>query len=81
MKTHHQLTCAITIAALACCMHGKTFAQTDWHITGNSGTSPATNFIGTTDNQALAFRTNNVIRMRINGNGNIGIGNGPRSKT
>jgi hypothetical protein len=70
----HQLTCAIAIAAIACCAHGKTFSQTDWHITGNSGTNPTTNFVGTTDNQGFSFRTNNAIRMRISPTGNIGIG-------
>ena len=34
------------------------FAQ--WSLTGNSGTNPATNFIGTTDNQPLVFRVNNT---------------------
>ena len=70
----HRLSSAIAIAALFCCVHSKTFAQTDWHITGNSGTNASTNFIGTTDNIPLAFRTNNAVRMRINSNGNIGIG-------
>src|SRR4051812_8715905 len=69
-----QLSYAIAIAALVCCMHSKTFSQTDWHITGNSGTSAASNFVGTTDNIPLTFRTNNAVRMRINGDGNIGIG-------
>jgi len=36
-----------------------------WITLGNSGTSPATNFVGTTDAQDLQFRTNNVNRMRI----------------
>jgi hypothetical protein len=30
-----------------------------WSLTGNSGTNPATNFIGTTDEQPLLFRINN----------------------
>jgi hypothetical protein len=45
-----------------------------WLRTGNAGTNPANNFIGTTDNQALGFRTNNTERMRIASNGNVGIG-------
>jgi len=69
----HQLACAIALAALIGA-HGKTFSQTDWHITGNAGTNAATNFVGTTDNQGLSFRTNNTIRMRITAAGNIGIG-------
>jgi hypothetical protein len=49
-------------------------STTGWSITGNVGTNPATNFLGTTDNQALVFRTNNTERMRILGTGFIGIG-------
>src|SRR5215831_4590287 len=30
-----------------------------WSVTGNSGTNPSTNFIGTTDAQPLMFRVNN----------------------
>jgi len=30
-----------------------------WSLTGNTGTDPSTNFIGTTDNQTLVFRVNN----------------------
>ena len=72
MKKHY-LTHAVAITVLMC-MNTKTFSQTDWHITGNSGTNVTNNFVGTTDNVPLAFRTNNAVRMRINGNGNIGIG-------
>lgn len=31
-----------------------------WGMTGNAGTSPATNFIGTIDNQDVVFKRNNV---------------------
>src|SRR4030095_4261001 len=31
-----------------------------WNLVGNSGTNPANQFIGTTDNQPLRFRINNV---------------------
>ena len=31
-----------------------------WSLTGNSGTNPATNFIGTTDAQPLVFKVNNT---------------------
>jgi hypothetical protein len=37
-----------------------------WLTTGNSGMAAATNFIGTTDSNALVFRSNNIERMRIN---------------
>jgi hypothetical protein len=36
-----------------------------WSLTGNSGTNPASNFIGTTDGQALEFRVNNARAFRI----------------
>lgn len=40
-----------------------------WSLTGNAGTNPSTNFLGTTDNQPLKFRTNNVERTSINSDG------------
>ena len=45
-----------------------------WLLVGNSGTNPATNFIGTTDAQRFAFRTNNVERMTLGATGNLGLG-------
>jgi hypothetical protein len=53
-----------------------------WALTGNAGTNPAsTDFLGTTDLQALALRTNNIERLRITDNGRVGIGlNSPRSR-
>src|SRR5690606_20056956 len=32
----------------------------DWRTTGNAGTDPASNFVGTTDNQNLIFKRNNT---------------------
>lgn len=46
----------------------------DWTLTGNAGTTPTTNFIGTTDNQPLSVKTNNTEQMRVLTNGNVGIG-------
>jgi len=51
-----------------------------WSLTGNSGTIPSTNFIGTKDNQRLVFRTNNVERMTIITNGHVGINNSAPSR-
>ena len=48
-------------------------AAAGWSLTGNSGTNPASTFIGTTDNIALSIRTNNQTRLTIADNGNIGI--------
>ena len=47
---------------------------TFWNLLGNAGTSAATNFLGTTDNNDLVFRTNNTEKMRVLTNGNVGIG-------
>lgn len=46
----------------------------DWNILGNTGTNPTTNFLGTTDTQDLAFRTNNTETMRLRANGTLNIG-------
>lgn len=46
----------------------------NWSLTGNGGTNPSSNFIGTKDNAGLSFKTNNTERMRITENGRIGIG-------
>src|SRR5687767_4379651 len=40
------------------------FAQS-WSLTGNAGTNSSSNFVGTTDNNALIFRTNNQQRIAI----------------
>ena len=45
-----------------------------WSLSGNTGTTVGTNFIGTTDAQGLAIKTNNTERMRIQSGGNVGIG-------
>jgi hypothetical protein len=45
-----------------------------WGLTGNSGTNPSNNFLGTSDNVRLAFRTNNTEKMTLSANGRLGIG-------
>ncbi|MFT3822667.1 MAG: Ig-like domain-containing protein [Chitinophagaceae bacterium] len=45
-----------------------------WELTGNSGTTPGTNFIGTTDAKKLVFKTNNTSRLTILSNGAVAIG-------
>ncbi|HBY66993.1 MAG TPA: hypothetical protein DEG69_04020 [Flavobacteriaceae bacterium] len=52
-----------------------------WSLTGNAITSPAQNFLGTTNLQPLTFRVDNTEYMRINNNGTIGIGNTNRTYT
>ena len=52
-----------------------------WSLAGNAGTTPTSNFIGTTDAQDWVMRTNNIERARILSNGNMGVGNStPTSK-
>ena len=45
-----------------------------WSLTGNAGTDPATNFLGTTDAQPLSIRTNGVEAMVLSSDGGVGIG-------
>jgi hypothetical protein len=45
-----------------------------WNLNGNTGTDPLINFIGTSNNKDLVFKTNNTERMRITSAGKIGIG-------
>ena len=45
-----------------------------WTLVGNSGTSALTNFLGTTDAQPLAIRTNNNEALRITETGLVLIG-------
>ncbi len=47
-----------------------------WQLTGNAGTTPGSNFIGTTDLKALVFKTNNQKSGRIDCSGpwNVSLG-------
>src|SRR5262249_29093718 len=45
-----------------------------WSLTGNAGTNPPTNFVGTTDNNRLVFKSNAVEGMTLLPGGNVGIG-------
>jgi hypothetical protein len=47
-----------------------------WKLGGNAGTVPGTDFLGTSDGQALVFKTNNVEAMRLDAGGSLGIGTG-----
>jgi trimeric autotransporter adhesin len=50
-----------------------------WSVNGNSGTVSGTNFLGTTDNQALDIKTRNILHTRIRTNGQIEVLNTGRS--
>jgi hypothetical protein len=45
-----------------------------WETTGNAGTDPASNFLGTADNQPLVIKTNNTEALRVDTGGKVGVG-------
>ena len=49
-------------------------ASQDWSLTGNTGTNPSTNFLGTTDNQNFQIRTNNTNRVTVENDGQVILG-------
>jgi hypothetical protein len=49
-------------------------ARGAWLTTGNQGTNPTQNFIGTLDTQGFSIRTNNVEAIRVTEQGDVGIG-------
>jgi len=61
-----------TIAAAD--VNAASFNTTFWRTAGNAGTTPGTHFVGTTDNQALELRVNNVRALRLQPGG---FGNSP----
>ncbi len=48
----------------------------NWGATGNAGLDSTKNFLGTTDQQALIFKTQNAERLRFMANGNIKVASG-----
>lgn len=59
----------------------------DWTLTGNESTVPGTyaapgvNYLGTSDAVALHITTNNLPRIRVTTNGNVGIGQSSTATT
>lgn len=45
-----------------------------WGLSGNFGTTPATNILGTTDAQSLVLKANNIETARVLDDGNVGMG-------
>jgi hypothetical protein len=43
-------------------------SPTDWHVGGNSGTTPGVNFLGTADNQPLEIKVNGLRALRLEPN-------------
>ncbi len=50
-------------------------ANAQWNLTGNTGTTPGTNFIGTLDNQPLVIKINNDEKVRITPTGQFSFHN------
>lgn len=55
-------------------LQGTTTDQSPWNITGNAGTNPSVNFLGTIDSQDLVVKTSNSERMKVTSNGKIIMG-------
>ncbi|BAC88191.1 tail fiber domain-containing protein [Gloeobacter violaceus] len=53
------LTSVVVLSAGALPTHAQ------WNLTGNAGTTPGTNFVGTTDNKNLVLKANNTTGLRI----------------
>ncbi len=51
----------------------STSSSKKWDFSGNSGTDPSIDFIGTSDAEDLVLRTDNTERIRLTANGNVGI--------
>src|ERR1700704_3249769 len=45
----------------------------NWSTTGNTGSLPTTNYIGTNDDHSFVVRTNKIERLRISNIGSVGI--------
>ena len=51
-------------------------SSNSWSVFGNSSINDSTQFIGTTDNHKIVFKTNNNTRLSILGDGRVRIGEG-----
>ena len=71
------LMCRYFFYTACCCIVSitpfKANAQS-WNLSGNTGTNTTDHFVGTIDNNGVAFRTSNLLRMIIDANGYVGIG-------
>ena len=59
--TNGQVLTANTTGA----MQWTDLTSTSWSVTGNAGTNPSTNFLGTTDANDLVLRRDNTERARL----------------
>ncbi len=52
--------------------------RSDWTMSGNTGSTPGTHYIGTADAKDVVFKSNGVERLRLKSNGDISLlGNFP----
>ena len=63
-----------TVPANWCDSIANCINEQAWGLTGNSGTTAGTNFIGTTDSKSLYFKTKNTTAIVVDTNQNVGIG-------
>jgi len=63
---------SLSIIAILLLFANITNAQ--WSLTGNTGTNPTINFLGTQDNQPLVLITAGVEQIRVSTDGCLGIG-------
>lgn len=47
--------------------------RADWTMGGNAGTNPATQYIGTSDNKDVVFKTNATEQLRLGSNGDVRV--------
>lgn len=73
MKTILNMAALLMLA----CINSPQVKAQSWSVTGNSGTSSTTNFLGTTDNVDLKIRTNNTVKATFSAGGEVGIGATP----
>jgi hypothetical protein len=76
MKTHFKQLAIVCSLAFTINLEGQI---TTWNLIGNAGTTPPSQFVGTTDVQPLVFKTASIIntpveRLRITPTGSVGIG-------
>ncbi|GHT35585.1 hypothetical protein FACS189414_4220 [Bacteroidia bacterium] len=55
----------------------KAGGDDSWNLSGNAGTDPAANYIGTSDASDLSIKTNNKEAMRITAQGEVSLKNIP----
>ncbi len=60
-----------SVASLVSVLSPTALNNQAWTLLGNSATNPTVNFVGTTDNKDLSFRTNNQLNMTLNTTGKL----------